>query len=114
MRLTYRLVIVAASLLLVGCSATRDQKAVLRYEEELRPEVGKETVETYLKRWGTPTLRLDVSDGEMLCWRISRGSRSGGIGFILAIGQTYEQYDDLRLKFDKDHILQDFTVDCMR
>ena len=114
MRSLFSLILVAACLTLVGCAATRDKKALLRYENELRPEVGQETVETYVKRWGTPTQRMEVADGELLCWRISHGSRSGGVGFILSVGQSYEQYDDIRLKFDHSHVLRDFTVECMR
>jgi len=114
MRFFYGFAIVTVSLALVGCAATRDKKAVQRYEEELRAEVGVKTVETYIKRWGTPTQQIDVPDGVMLCWRISRGSRSSGVGYILSVGQSYEQYDDLRLKFDESHVLRDFAVECMR
>lgn len=110
----YLLAFLSTWLLFSGCAAARDKKAVARYEAELQPEVGIETVETYVKRWGTPTQRITVPDGELFCWRISRGSRSGGVGYILSVGQSYEQYDDLRLKFDKQSVLRDFTVECMR
>ena len=101
-------------LLLIGCAAKPDKPAWQRYSDQLTPEVGKESIETYVKRWGTPSQRIDVQDGSLYCWRISQGSRSGGFAFFVAAGSSYEAYDDIRLKFDQSSVLRDWTVDCMR
>ena len=98
----------------VGCTPRPDRHAVKQYAEQLRPEVGQESIETYVKRWGTPSQRIEVPDGMIYCWRISHGSRSGGVGYIVSVGQSYEAYDDIRLKFGKDQILKDWNVDCVR
>lgn len=97
-----------------GCAPKPDKGAWKQYAEQLRPEVGRESVETYIKRWGTPHQRIDVTDGEMYCWRISHGSTSGGVGYIVSVGKSYEAYDDIRLKFNRDHTMVDWTVDCIR
>ena len=98
----------------VGCAPKPNKSAWKEYAEQLRPEVGRESVETYIKRWGTPHQRIDVTDGEMYCWRISHGSTSGGVGYIVSVGKSYEAYDDIRLKFNRQHTLVDWTVDCIR
>lgn len=97
-----------------GCTASRDTSAWERYERELKPEVGRESVETYVKRWGTPTQKIPVDQGTIYCWRRSHGSRSGGIGYIVSVGQSYEAYDDIRLKFDERHVMREWNVECMR
>jgi len=97
-----------------GCAPKPDKSAWKEYAEQLRPEVGHETIETYVKRWGTPHQRIDVKDGELYCWRISHGSTSGGVGYIVSVGKSYEAYDDIRLKFNRDKTMVDWTVDCIR
>ena len=97
-----------------GCAPKPNQHAWKEYAEQLRPEVGRESIETYVKRWGTPHQRIDVKDGELYCWRISHGSTSGGVGYIVSVGKSYEAYDDIRLKFNREHTMVDWTVDCIR
>lgn len=99
---------------LTGCSGSRNKGAWEQYERQLKPEIGKASVETYVKRWGTPTQKIPVQDGTIYCWRISHGSRSGGVGYILSVGSSYEAYDDLRLKFDGKQVMQEWTADCVR
>jgi hypothetical protein len=100
--------------LLAGCAAKRDPKAAQVYMAELDADVGTATIEKYVRNWGTPSQRIDLPDGTIYCWRISHGAKSGGVGYIVSYGESYERYDDLRLTFDKEAVLREYAVDCYR
>ncbi|GAF83698.1 unnamed protein product [marine sediment metagenome] len=98
-----------------GCAQMAVKKAIKQYEENLNPQVGKATKDSFIKRWGPPSKSSAVSDGEVCVWRFSYGTRAYASGSQYgAHARAHEVYDELLMTFDKDGVLRNWRVWCQR
>lgn len=106
------LTIVGAILSFPGCASMAAKKAIEQYEQRFSAEVGKETLDDYIKLWGPPVSRSLVSDGEVCKWRFSYGSRVYMSEY--GHGHAYERYDEFIFTFDEDAVLREYRFQVQR
>ncbi len=106
------LTILGGLLSLPGCASMAAKKAVKQYEERFSAEVGKKTLDDYIKVWGPPVSRSLISDGEVCKWRFSYGSRVYVSEY--GHGHAYERYDEFILTFDEDAVLKEYRLQVHR
>ena len=97
---------IATGIIALGCAAAAEQK----FTDQFEKEVGQTTLDDYLLQFGPPHSKSSLTTGGVVCaWRFSRG-----VVLRWPLPKHVETYDEIRLSFDKDGVLQDFYVVCER